>query len=102
AAVDRLFRLGFLVQDGKTWRKGQSKYSNYTEGETSAAHKEYQRQVIQKALQAIDLCPQERKDITSMTIAADSKKLSGAKTIVKKFRRELCQYLEDGKRDSVY
>lgn len=102
SALERLKRLGMLrVVNGKLI-KSESFYSNYTEGMTSAPLKEYQRQVIKKALQAVDNCPQERKDITSITIAADSRKLHLAKEMIKDFRRELCNFLEDGEKDSVF
>lgn len=101
-AIDRLLRLGMLKKEGKTLVKGQPFYSNYSEGMTSASLKEYQRQVITKALQAIDACPQERKDITSMTIAANSRKIAAAKEKIKKFRRELCDFMEEGERDTVF
>ncbi|RYZ86847.1 MAG: TIGR02147 family protein [Proteobacteria bacterium] len=100
-AIERMKRLGLLVEDDGKLKKGQAFYSNYSEGVTSAALKEYQRQVIRKAMQAIDSCPQDRKDITSMTIAANSKKLKQAKEKIKNFRRELCEFLETGEKDSV-
>jgi uncharacterized protein (TIGR02147 family) len=101
-AIGRLKRLGMLVEKNGRLVKAEKFYSNYSEGVTSAALKEYQRQVIKKALVAVDECPQDLKDITSITIAADSRKLEGAKERIKKFRRELCKYLEDGEGDSVY
>lgn len=102
SAVERLKRLGMLkIKDGKLV-KGEGFYTNYSEGQTSAALKEYQRQVVKKALLAIDNCPQERKDITSITISADSRKLPLAKEKIKNFRREICAFLEDGDKDSVY
>jgi transcriptional regulator with XRE-family HTH domain len=102
SAVERLKRLGMLKIQGNKLVKGESFYTNYSEGQTSAALKEYQRQIIKKALLAIDNCPRERKDITSITIAANSRKLDLAKVKIKEFRRELCAFLEDGEKDSVY
>jgi uncharacterized protein (TIGR02147 family) len=101
-AVERLIRLGMLtVRYGKL--KLTSTYNtNYIEGQSSSAHKEYQRQIITKALEAIDMCPPEKKDITSIVIAANSKKIKESKEKIKKFRRELCAFLEDGEKDSVY
>lgn len=101
-AIARLKRLGMLVERNKKLAKDRPLYTNYQEGETSEAHKEYQRQVIKQALKAVDHCPQDRKDITGMTIAANSKKIQAAKLMIKKFRRELCQFLEDSDADSVY
>lgn len=101
-AVERLKRLGMLVEKNGKLIKTQGFYTNYSEGTTSAALKEYQRQIIKKALHAVDNSPQERKDITSITIATNSKKLSEAKAKIKKFRRELCSFLEEGEADSVF
>ena len=102
SAVERLKRLGMLKVVENKIVKGEVFYTNYEEGNSSAALKEYQRQIIKKALEAVDSCPQERKDITSITIAADSKKLQLAKEKIKTFRRELCAFLEDGQKDSVF
>ena len=101
-AVKRLKRLGMLQEKNGVLVKAEDSYTNYSEGVTSAALKEYQRQIIRKALHAIDNCPQERKDITSITIPTNSKKLKLAKEKIKNFRRELCAFLEDGELDSVF
>lgn len=101
-AIERLKRVGMLKEEKGRLVKAEAFYTNYSEGVTAAALKEYQRQVIKKSLHAVDNCQQERKDITSMTIAADSRKLKEAKERIKKFRRELCAFLEDGDRDSVF
>lgn len=101
-AIERLLRLGMLVQKSGKLKLSKINNTNYIEGQTSSAHKEYQRQIITKALHAIDNCPADKKDISSMTIAANSKKLKVAKEKIKKFRRELCTFLEDGEKDSVF
>ena len=101
-AVERLKRLGMLAEQKGRLVKAKGFYTNYSEGVTSAALKEYQRQVIKKALHAVDNCPQDAKDITSMTIAADSRRLQQAKEKIKNFRRELCAFLEDGESDTVF
>ncbi len=101
-AIDRLKRLKMLEEVNGKLVKSKAKYSNYKEGQTSGALKEYQRQVIRKALTAIDDCPQELKDITSTTIAGNVKKIKEAKELIKKFRRELAMLMEDGEGTSVY
>ena len=101
-AVDRLKRLELLVEKNGKLEKKQQQYVNYLEGQTSEPLKEYQRQIIKKALEAVDGCPAESKDITCITIAANPKKLALAKNKIKKFRRELCAFLEDGEGDSVH
>lgn len=101
-AIERLLRVGLLLKKKEKLVKSQTFLTNYKGSQTSQAHKEYQRQLIQKALIAIDECSQEEKDITSITIAANSKKIESAKEKIKQFRRELATYLEDSQGDSVY
>lgn len=101
-AIERLLRTGLLVKRGGKLVKAKVFLTNYKDNQTSNAHKMYQRQLIQKALIAIDECPQDEKDITSITIAANSEKIEKAKDKIKKFRRELALFLEDNQGDSVY
>jgi uncharacterized protein (TIGR02147 family) len=101
-AIERLLRVGLLTNKNGKLIKTQKFLTNYTGAQTSAAHKEYQRQLIQKALIAVDECPQEDKDITSITMPTNKNKLEEAREKIKKFRRELSAFLEDCEADSVY
>ncbi len=101
-AIERLLRLDMIIEEDNTLRRTKNHVVNYTEGITSGAHKEFQRQVITKALHAIDNCPQDLKDITAITFPANSAKLKEVKEKIKKFRREICDYMEDGNHDSVF
>ncbi len=101
-AIERLLRLGLLVEDRETLRKTKTFITNYDEGITNSALKALQRFVLQKALDAIDLVPQDEKDITSMTMAIDETKIPEAKAKIKAFRRQLCDFLESGKQTRVF
>lgn len=101
-ALERLLRLDLLREEDGRLIKAQDFITNFTPGMTSAAHKEYQRQVLQKALDAIDHCKPEEKDITSMTMAISEDRLPEAKKLITKFRRELCAFLEEGTQTRVY
>ena len=102
SAIERLSRLGLLnVQNGK-FLKTKIQLSNHAGLNTSAAKKTLQRQVISKALDAIDDVPQEFKDITSITMAIDLKNLERARDLTQKFRRDLCALLEDGEPTQIY
>ncbi len=101
-AIDRMVRLGLLREHAGQLIKTNNFVTNFTPGFTSSGNKELQRQVLQKALHAIDHCPQERKDITSMTMAIDVEKLPEAKKVITKFRRDMCAFLEDGEQTEVY
>lgn len=102
SAIERLRRLGLLTEVQGSLVKTTKRHTNKGRLNTSAAHKELQRQVITKALIAIDECPQDEKDITSMTMAIDTRNLEKARLLIQKFRRDLCELLEEGKPEQVF
>jgi uncharacterized protein (TIGR02147 family) len=101
-AVERLLRLDLVVELNGTLTKTHGFVTNAEDGVTSSALKKLQRHVLQKALDAIDTVAIEEKDITSMTMAIDEKKLPEARKRVERFRRELCAFLEDGEQTRVF
>ncbi len=101
-AIDRLLRLDLVRVEKETLVKTNNLVTNDDNGLMSTALKTLQRHVLQKALEAIDVVPQDEKDITSMTMAIDESKLPEAKKKIKNFRRQLCQFLEDGNQTRIY
>jgi uncharacterized protein (TIGR02147 family) len=101
-AIERLLRLDLIEEKNHSFVKTNAFVTNYDEGVTNTALKQLQRYVLQKALEAIDVVGPEEKDITSMTMAIDEKKIPEAKKIIRKFRRDLCEFLEDGEQTRVF
>ncbi len=102
AAVNRLKRLGLLIEKNGSLLKSAKLITNQSLINTSAAHKELQRHVIEKALSAIDECSAEEKDITSMTMAIDVSKIDQARELTRRYRREMCALMENGEQTQVY
>ncbi|NUM58712.1 MAG: TIGR02147 family protein [Bdellovibrionaceae bacterium] len=102
SAVERLKRLGLVLEENGTLVKSSKFLTNHSNANTSTAHKEFQKQVIEKALLAVDECSAEDKDITSMTMAIDISKLDKARELTRKYRREMCALLENGEQTQVY
>ncbi len=102
SAVERLKRLGLLLEENGSLIKSAVRITNNGTVNTSGAHKELQKQVISKALIAVDEASQDEKDITSMTMAIDTKNLDKARILIQKFRRDLCELLEEGNQEQVY
>lgn len=101
-AVERLTRLELLEEKDGTLVKAHDFFTNGDDVLTSSAHKQLQRHVLQKALDAIDTVSIEEKDISSITMAIDEKKIPAAKKMITKFRRDLCKFLENGDQTRVY
>lgn len=104
AAVERLKRLDLLsVEDDGRWTSHAENITNINADMRDAAYRKLQRQLLELAIHALEETPIERRNQTAMTMAASSRKLPGAIEIIKKFRRELCAFLEDdNERDQVY
>ena len=102
AAIKRMIRLKLIKKVGNTIKKCNQNLSNFCPGETSAAHKLYQKQILDKALKSIDECPPELKDITSISMAIDIDKLPEARKMIHNFRKQMCQFLEKEKQEEVY
>ena len=105
SAIERLLRLGYLERSSNGSLINCSGPLTTLGNEfTAAAFRNLQRQVLEKAIAALEEVPIEKRDQTSMTMAISSKKLIEAKARIKKFRRELSEFLESDSKnlDSVY
>ncbi|RZA09031.1 MAG: TIGR02147 family protein [Proteobacteria bacterium] len=101
-AIDRLERLELLKRYRGQLKKSHGILTNFREGVTAPALREFQRQVLQKALHSIDYVAPEEKDITSMTMAVNVDLIPEARKRARAFRRELCDFLCQGPRTKVY
>lgn len=104
SAIERLERLGYIniAKDG-SWSLREEHSTTLGMAETSAALKQMQKQILQKALEALDLINVAERDQSGMTMSIDSSLLPQAKERIKQFRRDLATLLESGKKkDAVY
>jgi uncharacterized protein (TIGR02147 family) len=103
AAVERLVRLGYLeIQNGK-WVDCSGLISTVGQEWTTPALRKLQKQVLEKAIEALELTPYEKREQTSLTMAIDSKQLPKAKKMIRKFNEEFTALIESAKkRDQVY
>jgi uncharacterized protein (TIGR02147 family) len=101
-AVERLLRLDLVKEKNGTLVKTHGFVTNADDGVTNSALKGLQRHVLQKALDAIDLVSAAEKDITSMTMAIDERKIPEARNRIAQFRREMCEFLEEGMQTRVF
>jgi len=104
-AIARLIRLQMLrVKPDGTWVDNTDGTSTTLEHPyTEAAHRKLQQNILEQAIVALEETPMAERDQSSMTVAIDSSRLPVAKEMIKKFRRELTEYLSSGpKKDRVY
>lgn len=101
ACIKRLLKLDMVdIKNGQFILSGEM-YST-THDIQSTALKRFHKQHILKSLNAVDRVSVDERDITCMTMAIDKNKIKAAKAMIKKFRRDMCQFLESGKKTDVY
>ncbi len=100
--IERLIRLGLLVEENGYLIKTEVFITNFSEGVTSEALKKMQRSILKMGLKAIDDTPQMEKDITGITFSVNEERLDEARDLIKKFRRELAMLMGKGKQTRVY
>ena len=96
-AIERLTRLEMIeIQDG-IWKDLSGGYSTTLGNNfTAAAFKNLQRQVLEKAMDALEEVPFEKRSQTSMTMAIDTDKIPEAKKLIVEFQRKLNKLLNAG------
>jgi uncharacterized protein (TIGR02147 family) len=104
AALERLVRLEFLeITEDSKWVDRSGSITTVGNEFTAVAFRKLQKQVLEKALVALEEIPMDLRDQTSMTMAIDSELLPEAKKRITDFRRKLCSFLQSGKKkDQVY
>lgn len=99
--VSRLSKLGLLQE-----KNGKLSCTHYnlttTHDIPSSALRKGHAELLGKAIEAIQNVPVEKRDVTSVTMAVDPKKLEKAKKMIKEFRRKLMKELESGEKTEVF
>jgi uncharacterized protein (TIGR02147 family) len=89
-AIERLKRLELLEE--KRGRLRSTETHLYTgEGVPSEAIRKFNKQILAKAVQAIDLQPLEERDITTLTVAISASDLPEYRDMIRDLRRRINQ-----------
>lgn len=106
AAVDRLKRLDLLKVDeqGMWFDISGDNTNDYIGDFTNSALKKYQKQILEKALIALDEVPRDLRDHTSIMFTINKSDLKEAKKKIKEFRNEMNAFFKRNKKssDEVY
>ncbi len=93
-ALDTLFELGLLVQEGNG-RATQGSSLLSTGPETASVHvARYHREMMHRASESIDLVPSQERDISSITVCLSASGLARMKERIHGLRRELLELSE--------
>lgn len=100
-AIARLKRLGLIEAKGTTFTRVH-KQIRTSDGLESRALRISHEQSLNQAIESLHTVDVQLRDITSVTMAIDIKRIPQAKKLIKEFRRKLSIYLEAGEQDEVY
>lgn len=67
--------------------------------QTSSSQREYQKEILRGAIEALDMVPIEQRHQSSMVVAVHRSRLGEAKQLVSRFRRDLAILVGDPARD---
>jgi len=101
ASLDRLKRAQLIREKNGKIEKTAKNITTTHDIESSALKLSHQQNLSLAAV-AMDEVGLEFRDFTSMTMAIDATRLPIAKEMIRKFRRQLCLFLESGKKTDVY
>lgn len=104
SAVERLERLKLLSTDENGNILGIEKNNTAISSQVpTSANREHERQILEKAIEALERTPFEHRSQSSMMMAIPASRVDEAKEKIKTFRREMSTFLQrKGKRDSIY
>lgn len=101
-ALKRLIALGFLKPEKQKLVRTQDAFTTSNKALTTEALKKRQRQIREKAIEALDSVPISQRSMTSVTMCIDSTKLEQAKQRIIKFQNEMSEFLESQNKNKVY
>lgn len=101
-AIDRLLNLGLLeLREGRLV-KTQERLTTADKHLTTAGLRNYQKQILSKAIESLENDPIEMRSMSGMTMSADPKNIALAKKLIDECSRQISQLMQTGKQTAVY
>lgn len=94
-AINRMEKLNLIKKENGFYVNNRNFTSSITSKTFSKSHRDQQKQLLEKAITALEEVPCDIRSQSSMTMAIDRKKLVEAKELIKEFRRNLAYFLTE-------
>ena len=96
-ALDRLLALGMVEwnEKNKKWILIEEAVSNVDENYSQIANRKMQKQLLEKAVNALELIPFENRDQSSISFPMSKNKIKEAKLLLKEFRMKFAEILQN-------
>lgn len=94
-ALRRMEKAGIIARKPRGgWVRSAAGITNIHGTISALPFRILQRQLLEKAIAALDSVPLEKRDQTSMTMAIDVSRLPEARAAIRRFRRDMSRFLE--------
>ncbi len=100
-AIDRLVLLGLLSKENDVLRQ-TARDLELPSGVPSRTIREHHKQILTKAINAVDTVDMEKREYSSHTFAVSAKALPELKNTIKEFQRKISKLSHGGEKDAVY
>lgn len=100
-AIQRLQNLELLKIENGIWTQSERDLE-LPSGVPSRTIREHHKQILTKAIVAVDAVTIEKREYSSMTFAVDASMVNEMKTHVREFQRKVARLSQHGEKDSVY
>ncbi len=100
-AMDLLLRLGLIVRKGRQFEGSSSEFAS-TSDVPSAAIRDYHRQILEKAAQALEAQTVDEREISGSGLALDVARLPALKKELSDFQDRILDKYSKGKKTEVY
>lgn len=100
-AFERLISVGLITKHGLKFKK-TGKDVMTTDNRTNLALRQSHRQSLEQAISALDEIAIDLRDISSVTMTMDLKKMPAAKALIREFRRKMMAVMEASQGNEVY
>ena len=101
-ALKRLKRVGLVEESAGIFVLSRQEARATSSDVNFAALRECHKRLLAESAELIDAVPIQLRDISSITMAIDAKKIPEAKKRIRDFRRSMSEFLESGRKEEVY
>jgi uncharacterized protein (TIGR02147 family) len=101
-AIQRLLKAGILKEEHGKLAPTASNVSGNAVDHGFVPVRKYQKQILTKALESLELHHENKRAINAMTLAIDADKMELARQLIDNFAQSLANVLSSGKLKSVY
>ncbi len=100
-ALDVLISLGFIRKGASNRYIVQKTHFSAKGNEKKTAIRSFQKQIISLSLEAIDTCPPEERDISTLTVTVDQKCVGDLKEMIREFRKQIQKRVDEVEKPDV-